>query len=549
MSEFDRYLKLDLTTQELIDWDIPCNAEGVFARFSISYEKFKGDEEFFLTVFSKAAADWVKKKKKGTKLDSLSKHFSTYLKKDMKKREDLKKNTGETRTTAEPETSKPKNIDDIPEGPGFDDLDTIDSEKKEPEKQEERNSVYEDPESDPFPVEESEKVFSVSSPVTHHPSPLTTHDSPQPEVTHDSPPTLSILDEEDFEEPDIVDSEKSETETFEKHKRKRSGLMTGFIIMFVLLIGTGIAMTVLSKMFEVEKPVEEKPIEDYSEMKKGQIQGSLTKAMNEKDNTELIEQKVSQEESKETAQNPSHTAEKNRNTSSSGGSSGGNYGSNAKKDEEILNQYASEVDPASGGSVSAGNPRGGRRYFTPGGGGTQGGVFIKGSENSSSGKKSLDMHNIKVKVRLEFSIRSTAASTVIAVVTEDSDRIPKGAKFYGSATGYVNKRTQLSFSKLLMNGEEYTVKGFGISGKDPGIESEVTDIAKDNIDSSIKQGVVQTLANVANKYAGGAGEVAGDASQNTVDPAAGEIQKQQEANKMTQEYRVPAGTSFFIYLE
>jgi hypothetical protein len=50
--------------------------------------------------------------------------------------------------------------------------------------------------------------------------------------------------------------------------------------MFILLIGTGITMTVLSKMFEEKEAVEEKPIEDFSEMKKGQIQGSLTKAMN-----------------------------------------------------------------------------------------------------------------------------------------------------------------------------------------------------------------------------------------------------------------------------
>jgi hypothetical protein len=535
--EFDSYIKLDITKQDMIDWDVPGNAEAVFARFSNSYEKFKGDEGFFLTVYNVAATDWVKKKKQGRKIDSLSKHFSTYLKKNAKKREDLKDYNGEA--SAE-EMGKPRTIDDIPEGPGFDDLDMND-EEKEPEVREEKNSVFEDVEPDPFPVEEKEKVFETDSEPVKSPEDISVNYVPEADYSEGN---LSILDEDDFEEPEIMDSEKSEIETFEKHSRKRSGLMTGFIIMFILLIGTGIAMTVLSKMFEEKEAVEEKPIEDYSEMKKGQIQGSLTKAMNEKESKELTEQKIKSETGDvDTSQKVSSGQGQIRST----GTSGGGYSKNAQKDEEILAKYAESVDPASGGA--SGGARGGRRHFTPGGGGTQGGVYIKGSGNSGTDKKSLDIHNIKVKVRLEFSIRSTAASTVVAVVTEDSDRIPKGAKFYGSATGYVNKRTQLSFSKLLISGEEYTVKGFAISGRDPGIESEVTDIAKDNIDSSIKQGVVQTLAGVANKYAGGAGDIAGNAASNTVDPAAGEIQKQQEANKMTQEYRVPAGTGFFIYLE
>ena len=535
--EFDSYIKLDLAKQDMIDWDIPGNAEAVFARFSNSYEKFKGDEGFFLTVYNVAATDWVKKKKLGKKTDSLSKHFSTYLKKNSKKREDLKKDNGET-PVLETDTSKPRTIDDIPEGPGFDDLDMdADSEELEPDRREESSSC--NPE--PFQVEEKRKVFEIVPEPVKFPDEISVNNVPETDYSEGN---LSILDEDDFEEPGIVDSERSETETFEKHSRKRSGLMTGFVIMFILLIGTGIAMTVLSKMFEEKEAVEEKPIEDFSEMKKGQIQGSLTKAMNEKESKELTEQKIKSDSGDiDTSQKVSSGQGQIRST----GTSGGGYSKNAQKDEEILAKYAESVDPASGGA--SGSPRGGRRHFTPGGGGTQGGVYIKGSGNSGTDKKSLDMHNIKVKVRLEFSIRSTAASTVVAIVTEDSDRIPKGAKFYGSATGYVNKRTQLSFSKLLISKEEYTVKGFAISGRDPGIESEVTDIAKDNIDSSVKQGVVQTLAGVANKYAGGAGDIAGDAASNTLDPAAGEIQKQQEANKMTQEYRVPAGTAFFIYLE
>jgi hypothetical protein len=180
----------------------------------------------------------------------------------------------------------------------------------------------------------------------------------------------------------------------------------------------------------------------------------------------------------------------------------------------------------------------------------KGGVYFRGQKNTSEkSDNKFKLHNTKVKVKLEFSIRSTAVSTVVAIVKDGSEKIPKGAKFYGRASGYANKRTQIKFSRLVIGEKDYQVKGFAISGRDPGIESEVTDISKENIDSSIKQGLVKTVSGIAQKYAGVAGNVAGSAASNTVAPASQEMNRQQEANKMTQEYRVPAGTAFFIYLE
>lgn len=322
-----------------------------------------------------------------------------------------------------------------------------------------------------------------------------------------------------------------EHESLEKNKKKKKGLLGFFVFMFGVLFLFGIAFSYISEKFG-EKTGETKndPINDFEELKKGRLSGSVSSAMNNSPKNELKEP-IAQIEKKREPTKPAHISK----------------GKNFLKDEEILEKYAQAIDPASAGN-SSNNARTGRRNFIPGGSNPQGGVFIKKAESISSGK-SFDLNNLQIKVKLEFSIRSTSSSTVIASAAEENGTIPKGAKFYGNATGYVNKRTQLSFSKLIIDGSEYSIKGFAISGRDPGIESEVTDISKSNIDSSIKQGVVQTLSNVATKYAGAGGNVSGDAASNTVNPASSELQKQAEANKMTTEYRVPAGTSFYIYLE
>lgn len=341
---------------------------------------------------------------------------------------------------------------------------------------------------------------------------------------------LSLLENYEEQKPDPKESEVFEKKILEKHETGRKKISALFIIMFSALLGSGIAISFVSD--KKEKNLSDIPeINNFDEFSKGRISGSLRSAMNVVENKELNDN-AAPVEIKEKA--PSRTLSK--------------HSGNFKKDEEILQKYASAMDSAS--SENSFGTRSARRRFVPGGETKQGGVFMKGiNKKDGTETKNLDLHDIKIKVRLEFSIRSTASSTIIAVVTEDHEKISKGSKFYGTASGYSNKRTQIRFNKLTLNGEGFSVQGFAISGRDPGIESEVTDISKDNIDSTVKQGITQTAANVVAKYAGIAGNVTGDAAANTVNPASSEIKKQQETNKMTSEYRVPAGTSFFIYLE
>ena len=267
---------------------------------------------------------------------------------------------------------------------------------------------------------------------------------------------------------------------------------------------------------------------DFSELARGRVVGDIKSAMNakHKKNFEV-------ETEKKRAEAPAKAAApKKRNK-------------NEEKDREILEAYAKMSDAAASGGTQTAR----KRRFVPGGESQGGGVFVKGRKNEAKKENLFALHDVKVKVKLDFSIRSTAQATVVATVLEETGEIPKGAKFYGSAKSFVNKRTQLAFSKLIIGTDEFSVKGFAVSGKDPGIESEVTDIADENIKSEVKQGITKTAGTILTGLAGSVGSTAGATAANTVNPAAAELAKQEEANKMKQEYRVPAGTSFFVYLE
>ena len=335
---------------------------------------------------------------------------------------------------------------------------------------------------------------------------------------------LHLLDDEETPEKSQV-----EPQFEQKVPAQKKSVLIVLSVLVVFLILTG----AISQLFSAKKPEKKKAPEmamDFEKYRRGRLTGDIQSAMNtpQKD-VELKEEPVKRKKAKPKAPV---------------------FGKNALKDAEILKKYADAVDPAAEGSVVESGSRVGRRHFVPGGTQQQGGVYFRGKKQEKEKNESgFKLHNVKVKAKLEFSIRSTAASTVVAVVKSDAGTIPKGAKFYGRASGYVNKRTQIRFSKLVIGENEYQVKGFAISGSDPGIESEVTDISKENIDSSVRQGVVKTVSGIAQKYAGVAGSVAGSAASNTVAPASQEMNRQQEANKMTQEYRVPAGTTFYIYLE
>ena len=267
---------------------------------------------------------------------------------------------------------------------------------------------------------------------------------------------------------------------------------------------------------------------DFSELARGRVVGDIKSAMNAKHKKNF-----------ETA------AEENRAEVPVKAAAPKKRNKNEEKDREILEAYAKMSDAAASGGTQAVR----KRHFVPGGENSGGGVFVKGKKEGRKKENLFALHDVKVKVKLDFSIRSTAQSTVVATVLEEIGEIPKGAKFYGSAKSFVNKRTQLAFSKLIIGSDEFSVKGFAVSGKDPGIESEVTDIADENIKSEVKQGITKTAGTILTGLAGSVGSTAGATAANTVNPAAAELSKQEEANKMRQEYRVPAGTSFFVYLE
>ena len=306
--------------------------------------------------------------------------------------------------------------------------------------------------------------------------------------------------------------------------------VTFFVLFSAFFLVITIFTTVLFKGEDrkVKDENAETKFNDFSELLRGRVVGDIESAMNAKHKKDF-----EAETEEKRAEVPVKAAlAKKRNK-------------NEEKDREILEAYAKMSDAAASDLTQTGR----KRRFVPGGENSGGGVFVKGKKDAGKKENMFALHDVKVKVKLDFSIRSTAQSTVVATVLEETDRIPKGAKFYGSAKSFVNKRTQLAFSKLIIGMEEFSVKGFAVSGKDPGIESEVTDISDENIKSEVKQGITKTAGTILTGLAGSVGSTAGTTAANTVNPAAAELAKQEEANKMKQEYRVPAGTSFFVYLE
>lgn len=327
-----------------------------------------------------------------------------------------------------------------------------------------------------------------------------------------------------------VSQEKDDAVIPAKHGPDRKKVkFLAVIFLFLMFLSVATAFAGSGKNNEEMDP--EVKIDTFEELMRGRLNGDIRSAMNIKRRGGSADIDEDKDTGKTKAKNISSSAPVKS--------------KNAEKDREIIENYAKLTDAAAESGHS-----GTRRRFRPGGDGEGGGVFIKKHENGNENKSALlELHDIKVKVRLEFSIRSTAPSTVVATVVEGNENIPRDSRFYGAAEGFVNKRTRVSFSKLMIREKEFRVKGFAVSGKDPGIESEVTDISEENIKSDIKQGLTKTTGVLISGLAGGAGKTAGTAAANTVAPAVSEIEKQEEAGRMKQEYRVPAGTSFFVYLE
>ena len=82
-------------------------------------------------------------------------------------------------------------------------------------------------------------------------------------------------------------------------------------------------------------------------------------------------------------------------------------------------------------------------------------------------------------------------------------------------------------------------------GKDPGIPSEVTEIAGDNANSSLKSGALGVAGKVADNALS---RVTGGATSGVLSEPTADLQKQQEQEKKQYDYYVPANTVFTIYV-
>ncbi len=223
---------------------------------------------------------------------------------------------------------------------------------------------------------------------------------------------------------------------------------------------------------------------------------------------------------------------------------------NYLKDKEIIEQYRA-INPAAaadeegvssnGESVLRYRPR----PFAAGAGqqGAPGGVRVVG-RGAGEEKGSVDLHNVSLKARLKFSIRSSASNAIVAETTQEAAGIPAGSLLYGSGS-FANKRTYVQFTKMRVGEAEYAIKGYAISGRDPGIPSEVIEIgnnAKITFTSGVTDAAGRVLDNLAATATGGA-------TSGVISGTAGEFKEKNEQERARYEYRVGAGTVFVVYIE
>lgn len=221
----------------------------------------------------------------------------------------------------------------------------------------------------------------------------------------------------------------------------------------------------------------------------------------------------------------------------------GGSGHNARKDEEILKQY-SEIDPAAAAanSIPGTSNKLARLNSLPqrqGGGG----LNIIGAK-SDENKEKTSVYNVELKARLKFGVRSSGGNSVVATVSEAKSDFPEGTIFYGEAS-FNNKRTFVRFTHAQAGDRKIVLDGRAMMGKDPGLPSEVTEIAGQNAESSLKAGAIGVAGQVADNALA---NVTNGATRGVLNDSTKDLQKQQEEQKKQYEYFVPAGTVFTIYV-
>lgn len=223
---------------------------------------------------------------------------------------------------------------------------------------------------------------------------------------------------------------------------------------------------------------------------------------------------------------------------------------NYLKDKEIIEQYRA-INPAAAADDGSAAPAGesALRYrprpFSAGAEQkeVQGGVRVVGRETGGQ-KKTMDLHDVSLKARLKFSIRSSASNAIVAETTHEVAGIPAGSLLYGTGS-FANKRTYVQFHKIRVGDREYEIKGYAVSGRDPGIPSEVIEI-ENNAKITFASGVTDAAGRVLDNLAATA---TGGATSGVISGTAGELREKNEQERARYEYRVGAGTMFTVYVE
>ncbi|MDX9801787.1 MAG: hypothetical protein RBT69_10680 [Spirochaetia bacterium] len=252
--------------------------------------------------------------------------------------------------------------------------------------------------------------------------------------------------------------------------------------------------------------------------------------------SEIPEEKKDEKEGKKTNRS-------SRGNSGNPGTTGnsrfeGCHGANCQKDRDILDKYA-DINPelaAEGGTAS----RQGLLNVPARTG--QGGLNIISS--GAAVPKKASYFNLELRAVLKFGVRSSSGTNVVAIVKESKGKFPEGAIFYGTAS-FNNKRTFINFTHAIVNDEKIELEGNAMMGKDPGIPSEVSEIAADNANSSLKSGVLGAAGKVADNALS---RVTGGATDGVLSSPTSDLQEKQEQQKKQYEYFVPAKTAFIIYV-
>jgi len=215
------------------------------------------------------------------------------------------------------------------------------------------------------------------------------------------------------------------------------------------------------------------------------------------------------------------------------------------KDQEIIAKYEG-INPAAAAAPI--NNRAARTVFIPGtrAASHEAPSTIEKKDNGLAPQGgNLGLHDVKLKAKLLFAVRSSSSSKIVAEAVEAAGNIPIGAKFYGSAS-FANSRVYVSFAEVLIDGSKIPIQGTAIQGSDPGLGAEVIEISNSNSAANFAIGATKSAAQALSEAGS---SIAGGAVGNMIEPHAQDIQKDKEASKMTVEYRVQAKTPFFIYFE